>query len=592
MAEPQPSCRPARRWSSTSSSSARPGRACRRDPAEAARRRGGQRAVGRRAGEGLGGRRAHPVRRRHRPHRPQPADPRLEGEGRAGRDGGDRGPLLLSRPRRRAAHPQFRHAAADEQSRQLHRQPRQPVPLARRAGDRARRRDLSGLCRRRGALRRERRRHRRRHRRHGRRQGRQADRPLHARHGAQGQVHDHRRGRARLADQAADRQVRASSEGRQPQKYGIGLKELWEVRPESAQARASCSTRLAGRSTTARAAARSSITTAPTWCRSASSCTSTTTTRTCRRYGEFQRFKTHPAIRDTFEGGKRIAYGARAITEGGWQSIPKLAFPGGVLVGCAAGFMNVPRIKGSHNAMLSGIAAAEAAFAAHRRGPRARPARRLRGARSCTGPIARDLRRVRNAKPMLSQVRHGARHHALGRRHVAQHDAARHRPRLHAQARQARLRDARSARQGASRSPTPSPTACSTFDRLTNVSFSATNHEEDQPAHLKVADMGLQKRSEHDVYAGPSNRYCPAGVYEWVEEGGGRASSSTRRTACTARPAISRTPTRTSPGSCPRAAAARTIRACEVPLAIANRGAAEQACPSRNCIPRPSRCAT
>ena len=129
-------------------------------------------------------------------------------------------------------------------------------------------------------------------------------------------------------------------------------------------------------------------------------------------YGEFQRFKTHPAIRGTFEGGKRIAYGARALSEGGWQSIPQLAFPGGVLVGCAAGFMNVPRIKGSHNAMLSGIAAAEAAFAAIGEG---RAHDRLEAYESAVmeGPIARDLRRVRNAKPLPLQVRHGARHHVL-----------------------------------------------------------------------------------------------------------------------------------------------------------------------------------
>ena len=119
-------------------------------------------------------------------------------------------------------------------------------------------------------------------------------------------------------------------------------------------------------------------------------------------YDEFQRFKTHPAIRGTFEGGKRIAYGARAITEGGWQSIPKLAFPGGVLIGCAAGFVNVPRIKGTHNAMLSGIAAAEAAFAAIAEG-RAHDRLEAYETSVMDGPIARDLRRVRNAKPILSK---------------------------------------------------------------------------------------------------------------------------------------------------------------------------------------------
>ena len=214
-------------------------------------------------------------------------------------------------------------------------------------------------------------------------------------------------------------------------------------------------------------------------------------------YGEFQRFKTHPAIRDTFEGGKRIAYGARAITEGGWQSIPKLTFPGGVLVGCAAGFMNVPRIKGSHNAMLSGIAAAEAAFAALGDG-RAHDRLEAYSARVLAGPIARDLRRVRNAKPILSKF--GTRSApCFGRRHVAQHAPARHRPRLHAEAREARPCDAQAAANPRARIDYPKPDNVLTFDRLTNVSFSATNHEEDQPVHLKVADMALQKRSEHDV---------------------------------------------------------------------------------------------
>ncbi len=119
-------------------------------------------------------------------------------------------------------------------------------------------------------------------------------------------------------------------------------------------------------------------------------------------YDEFQRFKTHPAIRPTLEGGKRIGYGARALTEGGWQSIPQLVFPGGALLGCAAGFMNVPRIKGSHNAILSGIAAAEAAFAALGSG-RAHDRLEAYEAAVRSGDIARDLRPVRNVKPLWSR---------------------------------------------------------------------------------------------------------------------------------------------------------------------------------------------
>ena len=141
-------------------------------------------------------------------------------------------------------------------------------------------------------------------------------------------------------------------------------------------------------------------------------------------YDEFQRFKTHPIIRPVFEGGRRIAYGARALTEGGWQSIPKLAFPGGALVGCAAGFMNVPRIKGSHNAILSGIHAADAVFDGDRRRALPRYARSLRDG-GALGDIARDLKLVRNAKPMWSQVRHPARRRLGRHRHVVAHAAFR-----------------------------------------------------------------------------------------------------------------------------------------------------------------------
>ena len=149
----------------------------------------------------------------------------------------------------------------------------------------------------------------------------------------------------------------------QPQVYGIGLKELVGHRARQACARAGSSTPRAGRSTTPGAAASSTIrrTTRSPW---ASSSPSTTATRYLSPFEEFQRWKQHPAIREMLEGGRRVCYGARAINEGGWQAVPKLAFPGGALIGCAAGFVNVPRIKGSHTAMKSGMLAAEAAFAA------------------------------------------------------------------------------------------------------------------------------------------------------------------------------------------------------------------------------------
>jgi electron-transferring-flavoprotein dehydrogenase len=233
-------------------------------------------------------------------------------------------------------------------------------------------------------------------------------------------------------------------------------------------------------------------------------------------FEEFQRFKTHKLVRDTFAGAKRLAYGARALTEGGYQSVPKLAFPGGALIGCDAGFMNVPRIKGSHNAMLSGMLAAEAAAAALA-GGRAHDALSDYDEGWRASPVGRDLWRVRNAKPLWSKfgtligialggldmwsntfgfslfgtVKHGKPDYAT-------------------------LKPASECKPISY----PRPDGALTFDRLSSVFLSNTNHEEDQPPHLKVKDTALQKKSEHDVFAGPSARYCPAGVYEWVEEAG------------------------------------------------------------------------
>jgi electron-transferring-flavoprotein dehydrogenase len=234
-------------------------------------------------------------------------------------------------------------------------------------------------------------------------------------------------------------------------------------------------------------------------------------------FEEFQRFKTHPLVRETFADGKRICYGARAITEGGWQSVPKLAFPGGALIGCAAGFMNVPRIKGSHNAMLSGMLAAEHVAAALAAG---RAHDELSGYEDAwrTSAIGHDLWRVRNAKPLWSKL--GT---AVG---VAAGGVDMWTNTLgfsllgtlrHGKPDSATLRPAAQCRPIAY----PKPDGKLTFDRLSSVYLSNTNHEEDQPVHLHVRDGALQKSSEHDVYAGPSARYCPAGVYEWVEEASG-----------------------------------------------------------------------
>ncbi|WP_163879475.1 electron transfer flavoprotein-ubiquinone oxidoreductase [Rhizobium laguerreae] len=234
-------------------------------------------------------------------------------------------------------------------------------------------------------------------------------------------------------------------------------------------------------------------------------------------FEEFQRFKTHPAIRTTFEGGKRLSYGARAITEGGYQSVPKLTFPGGALIGCSAGLVNVPRIKGSHNAVLSGMLAAEKIVAAIATGRSHDEVAEIENEWR-KGDIGRDLKRVRNVKPLWSKF--GT---ALG---VALGGFDMWTNQLFGFSVFGTLKhgktDAESLEPASQHKPIayPKPDGVLTFDRLSSVFLSNTNHEEDQPVHLQVKDMALQKRSEHDIYAGPSTRYCPAGVYEWVEKDG------------------------------------------------------------------------
>ncbi|MGR8923246.1 electron transfer flavoprotein-ubiquinone oxidoreductase [Rhizobium leguminosarum] len=234
-------------------------------------------------------------------------------------------------------------------------------------------------------------------------------------------------------------------------------------------------------------------------------------------FEEFQRFKTHPAIRTTFEGGKRLSYGARAITEGGYQSVPKLSFPGGALIGCSAGLVNVPRIKGSHNAVLSGMLAAEKIAAAIVSGRSHDEVTEIE-TEWRKGDIGKDLKRVRNVKPLWSKF--GT---ALG---VALGGFDMWTNTLFGLSVFGTLKhgktDAQSLEPASMHKPIayPKPDGVLTFDRLSSVFLSNTNHEEDQPVHLQVKDMALQKSSEHDIYAGPSTRYCPAGVYEWVEKDG------------------------------------------------------------------------
>ena len=234
-------------------------------------------------------------------------------------------------------------------------------------------------------------------------------------------------------------------------------------------------------------------------------------------FEEFQRFKTHPAIKDVFEGGRRIAYGARAITEGGWQSVPKLTFPGGALIGCAAGFLNVPRIKGSHNAMLSGMQAAEAIAAALGEG-RAQDELTAYDDGWKGSEIGKDLKPVRNAKPLWSKfgLAGGIALAGLDMWTNSLFGFSFFGTMKHGKPDSACLKPAADCKP----IDYPKPDGVLTFDRLSSVFLSNTNHEEDQPVHLKLADEALQKSSELDIYAGPSTRYCPAGVYEWVTEDG------------------------------------------------------------------------
>jgi electron-transferring-flavoprotein dehydrogenase len=304
-------------------------------------------------------------------------------------------------------------------------------------------------------------------------------------------------------------------QNRQPQKYGIGLKELWHVAPENF--RKGLVQHTMGWPLGNRTGGGSFLYHFGDNLVSVGFVVHLNYENPyLAPFEEFQRFKTHPLIRDTFAGGKRICYGARAITEGGWQSVPKLAFAGGALIGCAAGFMNVPRIKGSHNAMLSGMLAAEHVATALAAG-RAHDELASYEAAWRASPIGRDLWRVRNAKPLWSKLGTLAGvalggvdmwTNTLGFSFIG--------TLRHGKPDSATLKPAADCRPIAY----PKPDGRLTFDRLSSVYLSNTNHEEDQPVHLIVRDPALQKASEHDVYAGPSARYCPAGVYEWVEEAG------------------------------------------------------------------------
>lgn len=241
-------------------------------------------------------------------------------------------------------------------------------------------------------------------------------------------------------------------------------------------------------------------------------------------YDEFQRFKLHPDIRPTFEGGKRIGYGARAINEGGLQSVPKLCFPGGALVGCAAGFVNLPRIKGSHNAMKTGMLAAESAFAALC-ADRSRDELADYASSWRSSWVYEDLYKVRNVKPGLrwglwAGTLHGGVHmwlNDLGLGKLVPWTLRHDKP------------DSEALRPAAEMPPIryPKYDGVVTFDRMSSVYLSNTNHVEDQPVHLQLRDPAIPVDVNLRIYDGPEARYCPAGVYEFVDvEPAGTAEDS------------------------------------------------------------------
>ena len=304
----------------------------------------------------------------------------------------------------------------------------------------------------------------------------------------------------------------------EPQKYGIGLKELWEVAPEKSQP---------GHVQHTFGWPLNNETGGGSFCYHYADGTVALgfvvhlnyKNPYIFPYGEFQKFKTHPEIAALLEGGKRIAYGSRAITEGGYQSVPKLVFPGGALIGCSAGFVNVPRIKGNHNAMLTGIMAAEAAFDAIAAGREGDGLDAYQVAYNGS-EVRAELKKARNVKPLWSRfgtlvggialsgldlwTNTIAGFSLFGTLGHGKTDAEATEP-----AEKHKAIDY------------PKPDGTTTFDRLTNVAFSATNHEEDQPAHLKLKDPSIPISVNLPVYAEPAQRYCPAGVYEVVTEEGG-----------------------------------------------------------------------
>ncbi len=304
----------------------------------------------------------------------------------------------------------------------------------------------------------------------------------------------------------------------EPQKYGLGMKEIWEVSPENHRPGQVTHTmgwplgRNAGGGSFMYHAENNQVFIGFVVHLNYAN-------PYLYPYAEFQRFKHHPEIAKVLEGGKRVAYGARAISEGGWQSIPKVAFPGGALLGCSAGLVNVPRIKGNHNAMHSGRHAADAVAAAIAAGREGDTLEEYDAALR-DGPVGDDLRKVRNVKPLWSRWGMWA-SLALGGLDMWVGSRIGWNPLgtlKHGKT------DAAATGKAADHQPIdyPRPDGKLSFDRLTNVSFSATNHAEGQPKHLRLSDPDIPLKVNLPEFAEPAERYCPAGVYEVVRDDAGK----------------------------------------------------------------------
>jgi electron-transferring-flavoprotein dehydrogenase len=306
------------------------------------------------------------------------------------------------------------------------------------------------------------------------------------------------------------------SKDREPQKFGIGMKELWEVKPENHK--------------------QGQVTHTMGWPLGMKTGGGSFMYHLEDNlvsigfvvhlnyqnphlfpYMEFQRFKHHPLIAPVLEGGRRVAYGARAITEGGFQSVPKLAFPGGALIGCSAGFVNVPRIKGSHNAMKTGMLAAEQIVKALGEGRSGDTLNEYQTAYENSW-VYEDLKKVKNVKPMWSKLG------LLGGAVLGAADMWLNTlfgfgfgTWKHGKPDYATLKPASESKV----IDYPKPDGILSFDRLTNVAFSATAHEEDEPAHLKLTDPKVPVGVNLPLWDEPAQRYCPAGVYEIVQDASG-----------------------------------------------------------------------